>query len=158
MRRANTSWKDMAKAMRMDYRTVQRRAREDPQFPKSLLNPLERGREVSEEDIRDLVENRYLSDAEAAAELGMKVDTFTRLRQRRGIFRAERGIDRSPMTPEEIEHVSGLLDEGYSYRAVSEMTRHSHETIAIRFPGRGFTPEQSIQAAIMGQRLSKVGT
>lgn len=110
---------------------------------------------VTERDMREMVE-QGLSDQDIADRLGIKKAAATKLRQRRGVIRDDTPRDRSRKTAEQLSEVEALLDEGYSFLAVSEITGITHRTIARHFPGRAFTKEQRLEACNMGRALAKV--
>ncbi|AWY06400.1 hypothetical protein SEA_PLATTE_71 [Microbacterium phage Platte] len=110
---------------------------------------------VTKQDMREMVE-QGLSDQNIADRLGIKKAAAVKLRQRRGVIRGDTSRDYSKKTAEDLRKVEALLDEGYSFRAVSEITGITHRTIARHFPGRAFTEEQCVQARNMGRALAKV--
>lgn len=110
---------------------------------------------ASREEIRQLIDGN-LDDYQIADRLGMKIGAFRRLRHRRGIMRREDGVDRSRISDEKLAEVESLLDEGMSYAAASQVSGVGKVTISRHFPGRGFTPEQTLEASLMGRQLSKI--
>ena len=96
-----------------------------------------------------------LSDKDIAKRFGMKQKTVQKFRTRNGLYRGEPG---SPpkVTEEGKADMLALLDEGYSYRAVGEMTGHTEQTVAKHFPGRGYTPEQTAEAAVLARKANKI--
>lgn len=109
------------------------------------------------EEIRQWVEVDRMEDREIANMLGMEVSTFAKLRQRRGVMRADPETAYYPrISQERLDEIERLLDGGYSYRAIEEMTGTDQRTIARHFPGRGFTKEQSIEASLMSRKLGKL--
>ena len=94
-----------------------------------------------------------MTDPQIAERLGMKLPALRKLRHRRGLLRAAAGVDRLPRTPEQLREAESYLEDGYSFRAISKMVHISESTLANHFPGRGFTAQQSVEAALMGKKL-----
>lgn len=153
-RRMRESWRKIAEAHGVAFETLGRWVRQQPDFPAELLEPLPKPkRVVSDEDLRWMIEDEGMTDDAIAQQLKMKVSSFRRLRTRRGFHRGEPGATRA-LTPEMLKEADRLLDEGYSYAAVHEFTGIGFRSLRTHFPGRGFTREESIQAALMGRRLA----
>lgn len=105
-----------------------------------------------------MVEDEKLSDLQIGQRLGIKAESAAKLRRRRGFIRQEQPRARIRIPEETLQKCSDLLDEGYSYHAIESMIDMEEKAIARHFPGRGFTREQTVEAARMGRMLRKVGT
>lgn len=153
-RRMRESWKKIADAHGVAYDTLMRWVHKQPDFPAELLEPLPKPkRRVSNEDLRWMIEDEGMTDAAIAQQLKMRLDSFRRLRTRRGFHRGEPG-KAGPLSQERLQGAERLLDEGYSYASVHGFTGIDLGSLRRHFPGRGFTPEESIQAALMARRLN----
>lgn len=115
------------------------------------MNPM---KQVASDDIKMMMDEG-LSDMQIANMLGMKVESFGKLRVRRGLRRSEK-VGAPRRTPEDIARMGELLDEGYSYTAVAEFLRAAHGTVRKHHPNRGFTNQQSVQAAVMSRKLNEL--
>ena len=96
-----------------------------------------------------------LSLKESAARLAVTPRTVSRLRARL------RGYTLPPApipTPEQIKEWDRLLTEGWSFREIAR-THNVHEnTIARRFPGRGWDPAARGQLGFAVQRMNNLPT
>lgn len=102
---------------------------------------------MSNDEIRELVLERGLSDRELGELLGIKPESAARRRHRAGVIRGAAGVDRGRKTPEQIARMGELLDEGLSYAAVGEVLGVDKETVARHYPGRGWSREQTMAHA-----------
>lgn len=155
----NISWKEIADELGVSEAMLIAAARRHPDYHlhEDVLRPgVKVKRQVTADEIRELIFTRGLSDKKAAYELGMKPGSFTRLRVRRGVIRDPESKSRGPLTQAELDEIEGYLDEGYSYAATAELTGHTPQTVARNFPGRGFTKEQAVEMAVMGQKLARM--
>ena len=89
------------------------------------------------------------SAAEIAERLQVTTRTVTRLRNKHGLCRSNPRTGRK-VTPEWHAKVQELLKEGYSHRAIAEITGSHTATIARHYPGTEWKREQiSAQGAAM---------
>ena len=155
-RRAKKSWDTIANELGRRRESIRKFAGSHPDFPPDLLGRIY-DPEAAREQLRELV-REGLTDAEIATELGAKsASAVARRRARLGVMRESIQADRRRRTKEELANAEQLLDEGYSFHAVTGMTGMNHETLTRHFPGRAYTKEQTIEAARMGRQLAKVG-
>lgn len=104
-----------------------------------------------------MVESERMSDQDIAADLGMRADTLGRLRRRWGIHREPSQL-KARVNGDQVSQADALLSDGYSYAGVSQIMGVQPDTVARMHPGRGFSKEQTIEAANMGRKLSEVVT
>lgn len=154
-RREGLGWDAIAAKRGWGRKKVYQIARDDPDFPRELMN-FYKGRNVSTEEIREVIEDMHMDDAEAARHFGLNLEAFRRLRLRRGFTRGEQVANNARKTPEELAEAKRLIDEGYSFHAISTMTTVGERALAKHFPGQGFNRKQSAEAAVMGQKLARL--
>ena len=149
---------EIARMLGMDLRPFKRlRQRRGVMRDSPELAPQPPARRPDAEEIRQWVEVEKMTDREIANMLHMEVSAFARLRQRRGVLRADPEVAHHPPIPQEVlDQAERLLDEGYSYRAIEGMLGIDQRSVSRHFPGRGFTKEQSIEASLMSRKLGKL--
>ena len=96
-------------------------------------------RESSLDRIVELTE-QGLSTRQIADVLHITCRSVTRGRRRRGVSLADPA---TPLTAEQIDHARQMLIDGASYAEVARTIGCNKETVRRRFPGRGWTREQS---------------
>lgn len=153
-RQAGLTWKQIAEKYRTTRNRVRRIADAAPNFPPELLESQRRAA-ISNEELRQMIDDG-LDDQEIAQRLNMSKPTFMTFRRRRGFHRIENPPDNHRKTQEELDRAEALLDEGWSFRMITQETGMSFDTLERHFPGRGFTREQTIEAALMAKRLEKI--
>lgn len=156
MRRRDKTWDEIGEYFGVKRQWMAEWASRQKDFPRELLWRARPGGPISAEMIHEVVEDMGMSDERAADHFGMKVGAFQKLRVRRGVFRRKDDVDYSRKTPEELAEAERLLDEGYSYHAVSGMTSVGEKSLSNHFPGRGFNLKQTTEAAAMGRKLAKL--
>lgn len=155
-RRDRRSWKSIGDEYGVHKYTVARWAKRQPEFPSELLESYRHARtQLETEDLQRMVDD-HMNDAQIALEIGSNEEAVQALRRRRGIYRVDPGSRSKPATPEQIAEAGAYLDDGYSYAAAADMAGINEKAVARHFPGRGFTRKQTSEAAVMGQRLSKI--
>lgn len=97
--------------------------------------------------IRELLEaNPGITNQEIADSVGTSTRNVTRRRARMGLSGENRGRPLS-WSEEALIPAQALLEDGASYRDVSETTGIPRTTLQERFPGMGFTPEDTARLA-----------
>lgn len=60
------------------------------------------------------------------------------------------------LNPEFVKLWESYLDEGMSAKGVAELFGVAHSTVARRYPGRGWTPEQKLAHSFEVKKLNKL--
>lgn len=153
MRDEGLSWNKIANHYGVWRQRLTEWVNKQPDPPQRIFYRLPGGKRMPEkEEIRAMM-GEGLDDRQMAARLGINQAAMARLRLRRELPRAQTGIDRSPKTPEQLKEIEGYLEEGYSFKAISEMLHVNEQTLAKHFPGRGFTTKQSSEVALMARKM-----
>ena len=94
------------------------------------------GKRVDHAAVIDL-SNDGLTIPEIAKRLGCGLRTVSSIRRSHGF--------RSPqfLSPERLQVIESMLDDGMSYNEIHRTIGTDPGTIAIHFPGRGWTPSQN---------------
>lgn len=156
MREAGRSWQYMARHYDVRHQHIRNWVKAQPDVPEWVLEPLPNGRPAATKEDLEIMVEEGLNDKQIAARLKMNLSALQRLRFRRGVIRREDDVNRGRVSEEKLAEVESLLDEGMSYAAASQISGVGRATISRRFPGRGFTPEQTLEASLMGRQLSKI--
>lgn len=91
--------------------------------------------------------------SEIAEAIGVSERTVSRYKRRGGVLLIQKY---TKTTPEWHEKVQGLLAEGYSHRAIGEMTNVSPCTVSRHYPGTCWTPEQVSEFGHATQMLQRL--
>lgn len=93
-----------------------------------------------QESILSLAHSGF-SSKQIAQELNCSNDYVLRIRKR---YQIQANTGR-PITydPEQLKYAELLLEDGCSYRDVAETTRIPRTTLREKFPGKGFSPEDT---------------
>lgn len=148
MRKSGVAWKQIAKHYGVAPKSFMRDVRM-MDFPEELIG---RQRRSTADEIRVMVKEWGWNDRQIADHYGISKDAAERRRRRAGILIGD-SVPRRRRTAEELAYAESLLDEGYSFRAVSGMTGMDHNTLSRHFPGRAFTREQSVEASSLAKRM-----
>ena len=81
--------------------------------------------------------------ADIAKQLGLNPRTITRARRRMGV--AQPAVPR--FSQDEVRRAEAMLDDGCSFREVARTLGRAHDTIMLKFPGRGWTSRQVAEYA-----------
>lgn len=107
------------------------------------------------EELRDLLEQGY-TDEGIARHFGISYDNAKKRRLRERVLRAPSNPNSKPKTPEQLAHLKALLDDGLSFHAVRQMTGVNSATLTRHFPGRQYTPEQTLEAMRLAQQARRL--
>lgn len=112
-------------------------------------------RKYPEGEIKRLIDEFSYDDNDLALHFGVKRGAARRARLRAGVhLGAPRGVA-SIDRPGVRSKIESLLDDGYSYNAIFEMTGVHRSEISKAYPGRGFTMEQRVEAMGMARSANE---
>lgn len=88
---------------------------------------------------------------EISTALGITQRSVERARHQMGITRPRP----NPITPEEINRVAQLLQDGTSLKEAAETIGRSRESMRRHFPGQSWTRQQAVEWATVTRRWKK---
>lgn len=157
LRRQEKSWEKISLLAGVSATHLRKHVRLSHDFPAELRRGMNSPSGVTTEELEEMVKVERMTDQDIADRLGLRsAEAAGKMRNRHGIYRREKDSSRNSIPQEELDWAEKLLDEGNSYSGVQEITHVGYKALKKHFPGRGFTKEQSIEAAIMGRKLSEI--
>lgn len=157
LREAKQSWDKIAERAKVSTTYLRKRVGLHPDFPTHLRRGLRPPTGVTSEEFREMVEIEHMSDAEIAQRLGLPTaEAAQKMRNRHGVSRGPKNSVRNSIPEDELKWAEELLGEGNSYSGVSDITGIGFRALRRHFPGRGFTRDQTVEAATMARKLSQI--